>query len=360
MKVKHINLEYELEGRGIVNFDSNDQRHIWNLEKKNGDNSKFVSFDNNNKYAKKEYFRDNDGVLRYRIKISGDCLRNSIFRGDAVAVNPNIVHSKNLLSSFVGSSLGLIRGYLFAQKTQTIKRKSPLCITSAIQINNAESFMDFGSKSGDKTKEDSDEKSGLSVRNTEDIGNIRYYGKGALDIASLEFMSFDPVHDRYAFNPDDYDTLKMFLSKNLPNFNAELGYYTLKTSTIDSPEYGIKLTEEQVVFLIKETLRRMIDINILRATSYARISALRIRFVENALNPGDWIEIKSEKDIDDLDFGLFEYYVQKDESEARAQRDIIEECARAVIEAENEERRIKDEEKVKKKAEAEKKKNSGK
>ncbi len=77
-----------------------------------------------------------------------------------------------------------------------------------MQDSNSVSFMEIGTKSGDKRSGD-DSKGGLSLRNTECVGDITYSGKGSIDIAGLEFLSCDPIFDRYSFNPDEYDILKI-------------------------------------------------------------------------------------------------------------------------------------------------------
>jgi hypothetical protein len=327
MKVKNVKFEIELEGHGIVNYDSGDQKFLWNRESKAGNKNKFTSADNNNMYAKKHYFRNENGDLDYKIKISSDCLRNSIFSGDAIVTNPKIVHHKTLLNSFIGSTLGLVRGYMFATKHETLKRKSPLTITSAIQTNNAESYMEFYSRSGEKTTKDDSDTGDTTIFNKESIGDITYSAKGFFNINDLEFISADTNHDRYSFNPDDYSILKTFLSKNLPNFDAEPGYYQLNTASTEAGEYGIKLTSEQIVYLIKEGLKRIYNININRSGSYATLNKMRVQLVNDLLNPKNnvWVDITSISDIDNLDFEVQEYYTKLEESQVLKDREIIEE-----------------------------------
>ena len=326
MKVKHVNFKVELEGNGIVNYDSGDQKYLWNRESKEGNKNKFTSADNNNMYAKKHYFRREDGVLDYKIKISSDALRNAIFKSDAIATNPSISHHKSLLNSFIGSTMGLVRGYMFAGKTETLKRKSPLTITSAIQTCNAESYMEFHSRSGEKKVGDDSDKSDTTIFNKETVGKISYNAEGFINLQSLEFLSADPIFDRYSFNSDDYSILKTFLTHTLPNFDNELGYYSLKTSAIDVAEYGLKLNSEQVVFLIKETLKRILALHIDRASSYVKLSKLSIQLVYDPLNDKNnvWVDITSNEDIDKLSFEVDDNYNLTDESKAKEQREAIE------------------------------------
>jgi hypothetical protein len=325
MKVKQVKFKVQLEGNGISNFDSGEQKYLWNRESKAGFKNKFTSADNNNKYAKKVYFRNEDGSLGYKVKLSSDALRNAIFSGDAVATNPSISHHSALLNSFIGSPLGLIRGYMFTTKTNALRRGSALTITSAAQTNNAESYMEFHARSGEKKVGDDSGTNDTTIFNKETIGDVTYEARGFINIQQLEFLGADPVFERYAFNPDEFPMLKRFLSNNLPNFNSELGYYTLKTSAIDVSEYGIKLSSENVKYLIKETLKRILNIHILRAGSYAKTIGLTIDLVYEPLNPksNKTITIESIEDIDALDFEIDEYYVLSDETEAKKQRELI-------------------------------------
>lgn len=325
MKIKHVNFEIKLKGNGIVNFDSGDQKFLWNRESKEGNKNKFSSANDNNVYAKKVYFRDDSNNLNYKIKISSDALRNAIFKMDAIATNPSISHHKSLLYSFIGSTMGLVRGYMFTGE-EIIKRKSPLTITAAIQTNNAESYMELHSRSGEKKiNNDTDEKD-TTLFNKETIGDITYKAEGSINTQGLEFLSCDPIFDRYSFNSDDYNILKTFLKNTLPNFDGELGYYSLKSSVIDVAEYGIKLTNEQIVYLIKETLKRILALSIQRANAYVKLESLKIELVTDVINAKNnvWVEIKTKEDVDNLDFDIEEYYVLADESSAKKQREDIE------------------------------------
>ena len=346
MKIKNVNFEIKLKGHGIVNFDSGDQKYLWNRESKDGNKNKFTSADNNNVYAKKAYFRTEDGKLDYKIKISSDALRNAIFKGDDIATNPSISHHKSLLYSFIGSTMGLVRGYMFAGD-ETIKRKSPLTITSAVQTNNAESYMEFHSRSGQKKTNDDSDKSDTTIFNRETIGDITYKANGCFNIQGLEFISCDPIFDRYSFNSDDYSLVKTFLSNTIPNFNTELGYYTLKTSCIDVAEYGIKLTSEQIVFLIKETLKRILTLKISKANSYVEVESLQIELVTDVLDSKNnkWIEIKNIDDINNLKFDVEEFYVLSDASEAKKQRAEIEAKIKEVAKKSSDDKKAKKESK---------------
>ncbi len=343
MKVKNVMFEFELEGKGIVNYDSNEQKYIWNNESKSGGKNNLTSIYNNTSYAKKNFYRDSSGNLTYKIKISSDAIRNAIFKSDAIATNPSIQHHSALLNTFMASVQGLLRGYMFAGDI-TYKRKSPLSISCAEQINNSVSHLEKYSRSGEKKKNDDSDKGDTTFFERETIGDITYSGEGFINIQGLEFISCDPIFDRMEFNADHYNLLSKALSRTLPNYDSQLNYYTLKTSSIDVAEYGIKIGNENIVFLVREALRRILNINIQRATAFSKISRLRVKLITDALNADNdqWIEIKSNSDIDNINFEPYEFYVLADSSTAKEQRIAIEDEIKKLAE---EKKRIAEEKK---------------
>jgi hypothetical protein len=99
----------------------------------------------------------------------------------------------------------------------------------------------------------------------------------------------------------------------MPDFNGELGYFQLKNSSIEIPEYGVMLSEENVVFLVKEALKRLLGVNIVRKGAYANVTSLKIKLVNDPLtdtlyNDNNWIQIANQQDIDNLNFEVHKYY----------------------------------------------------
>ena len=124
--VKSIQIKGELEGRGIVNFDSKEQRYAisaFNLTKEMGaemlhDNIKLgkKSF----KYeGKKTITINKEGDTKeidsysYKNLISSACLRHATYQNDVEMVNSAIMQSPVLLSTYETSFVGLTRGYMF-------------------------------------------------------------------------------------------------------------------------------------------------------------------------------------------------------------------------------------------------------
>lgn len=346
-KVKNILFKVELDGHGVVNYDSNDQK--WMLDnthlRNNGKRG-------NISYAKKNFYKNYDDKLSYKLKISSDALKHNMFRNDVIAQTPNIAHHDALLYSYIASPLSLVRGYLFANKTETVKRKGAITLSSAEQTCNAISKIEVFSRSGEKVANDgSSDKNDNSFYLKETVGNIKYEAMGSIDLMTLQFVSCDSVFDRYSFNPDKYHLYKQFLSQKLSGFDSELGYYQMKNTSIEIPEYGILLNDKNIVQLVKYSLKKILNINIKKKDAFATVKTLKIKLVkkpsEDTFNDDDgWVEITSEEDIDNLDFNPHIFYEFVDIEEAKQKRKEIKDEMERVL---KEEKKKKQEEEKKKK-----------
>lgn len=330
MKIKNILFKADLIGKGIVNMDSGDQKWIFDQESGSHLNLGKDKQFKNLSFAKKNFYRNDDGKLIYKLKISSDCLKNNMFSSDVLSQSPKITYEDAVLYSYIASPMSLIRGYLFANKKETLKRSGALTICDAEQTCNAVSTMEFFSKSGEKTSNDGEsDKSDTTIYKKETVGDISYSTIGNVDLMKLQFISADQVFDRYGFNPDKFSMYKSFLSLRLKNFNSELGYYGIKDSALDIPEFGIKLSNENITELVKETLKKLISINIKRKGSFAKVSSLKIKLVFDPLkdtfsSKDNWIEIKSIEDIDNLSFEIEDFYTKVNIDEAKKLRENIE------------------------------------
>lgn len=351
-KVKNIIFKLDLYGQGIVNYDSGDQKYYFlktNLKE-------MYSHHNNTSYAKKNFYGTNKEDLSYKIKISNDCLMRAIFSNDMQADNASILDNENLLYGYLASPATLLRGHMKVDKSAQFKRKGCLSIADAEQSSDTKSIIEAFSRSGAKNTDAEKDGSDNSFFFKETVGEISYKTEGVIDLMGLQFVSTDLIFDRLAFNPDKFDLYKQYLKMRIPNFNSELGYYKLSTSIDGTPEYGMLLSNENVVFLVKEFFRRLIVTSINRRSAFARVSSVKYKLVTDVLtdtvdSDDNWNEIKSHKDIDNMNFDV-EYFYEALDTE-------VSEKLREDIKAEYESKKAKnkkDKEEKKQKMESAKKK----
>jgi hypothetical protein len=249
----------------------------------------------------------------------------SAFRFDKLSLVPNIVHHDYLLYSYISSPTSIITGYMYPGLNMS--RTGALKLTSAIQTCNAKSILEIGTREGEKTSKDgTTDDSDTTLFYHETVGNIKYAAEGSIDLMLMQFVPCDTMFNRYQFNPDYFNIYKELLKRKLANFNSDLGYYQLKNTSIQIPEYGYLFSNENVLSLTKESLKRLLLINITRKGAYARISSLKIKLVTDPLidtpnNENGWIDIKTEEDINNLNFDTYMYYEVIDTEKARELRE---------------------------------------
>jgi len=285
--VKSIWGKVIMVGRGIVNYDGKDARRA--VMEWSGHFIKALSNDNV-KVAKHSVRKvgEEDGKPKYelRLKISSACIRHSLFEPDQPFHNPAILHAPKILLRWISSVAGLLRGYMFEAKGCVgIKRKSPVFITDAEQVNGTIPTFDIGVQCAPKTeKEDAEDASGLTMHFKEAICEVVYEFDFAIDLNLLQFISLSQRYDRLAVDPNYEPEYRKNLEQTLGSSVTPKGWYIYKTATNGLPEEGILLTQEQVVTLVQEFFQRLLGLCIQRGGGgYAKVQSVQVKHVSNPL-----------------------------------------------------------------------------
>lgn len=264
--IKSIKFNITLSGNGVVQTDWKDQKFIYNQCEKIAS----VGNNNNNTFAKANYYKDDEGKISRKIKISSDGLRHAIHIGGHDKHVQNIDTDK-LWVPYISSVDSFLRGYMRPAKE---KKKSVYCITSAEIVNGAIPTMDVHSKSGER------EVTSLFYR--ENIGKTVYSASGFINIKDLRFISVSDVYDRRMVQDDDAKDYRVLLSKNINSDIPEIGYYNLKNSSYIIPERGIVLTDDNCRFLISSLFKKISNIMIYKSCGgYAKTEKLEIELVSS-------------------------------------------------------------------------------
>jgi hypothetical protein len=364
-KVKSIAFKLDVDGRGVVNYDSGDQVKIFRnhcpslFQGQNYDN---VLFAKKVFLSDKTEIIDNEGNKRfedgkYRLKISSNCLRNAVFNGDTEFVNGSIMYADSILANYIASEQGIIRGYTFLGGDVNIKRKSAFMITDAIQTNENKSWIDVCTKGG--TRDDT------SLFFKETIGDIKYSAKGFIDLKQLQFIVCDELFDRLAVKSDWCEEGGKYITNLQKRYNtmfdgSKVGYYTLNNQNFTEKygERGVMLSSEMVKYLAKYFFKNLLKMSIIRSQSYAQTEALWVKFINDNdyTSFGDdygWEKVT----IDNIDkvceFELAEFYKECSEEQVKATKAIIDANNETKKNAKTEQKKKDKEEKARKKAEKE-------
>lgn len=355
--MKSVIFKVDLKGRGIVNYDEVHNQKGLNLKDWPYPVDSHGKKTDNVKVAKKELIETDEvnekgeKVYAYNVRISANCLRNAIFKNEVDVMNSSIRENDYVCSKYMLSPTGLLRCTVLTNTDGIgIRSASPLTIVDAIQSDNAKSFFEVNTTSGDR--------SDTSLFYTENVGDITYSTCGSINVKKLMFVCADPIFDRMHIKDDWINN--GLAAKVLKSFygdlaNPKAGYFTAneKTLTGNLAEYGLLLNDELVDYLIKKQLEMILSMDISRAKAFAKTSSLKIKIVNDPLvdtfdNEDGWIEIKSVDDINKLTFTPDKFYHESTFEE-------IEEIKRIKEAYDNKAKERKDKKEDKKKAKSKKK-----
>lgn len=317
-----IFFKVKLKGNGIVNFDSSDQKYAL---KRCGIGLP-DGLNDNYKFGKKAYFKNENGDMTFVPKISADCIRHEIF---GIVQHPALTSSDIELCDFLSNMMVLMRGWLFTMNGDAIRRASALRESCALETSGAVPVLEACANSENK------ELTETSLHYSESLGNTEYMLKGIIDFKTLEFLTCDVLSDCRGFKEDwirgDDALLNVAFENRYGKIPYKAGFYTSEDTTLSDffAEYGIKFDIEFCKQMIKEFFKRILKLRIERATGYAEIDSLYIKFNNNPyvdrLNDDEngWIKLEY-NDVDSLDFDMKDYFIEVVEKERGAKRQQLE------------------------------------
>lgn len=312
--VKSILLKVKAKGQGIVNFDGGQQKKVtghlfFNHNEIEG------GIPNNVSYSKKVFSRDENGKLTYKILVSNECVGKEIFGAETPITAQDIVIDQRARLLFLTSKSAILRGYLFATKTFSLKRKSAVTLPDFIQSDNAQSSMVIGTTAGSR------DSNSLFYRET--VGEINYESNGGvINLKELSFASLDYRHDRESLLESDLKEATELYKENFNGFTPELKYYTQKGSKVFLPERGFVFSNEAVVDMVKFYLTNLLFASVKRKKAFLDVTEVQIKLVEDPFtdvynDENGWITLDLNT-IKGLDFNVFEFYESVDDEEAKA------------------------------------------
>jgi len=325
-KILAVKFRTTLNGHGVVNYDSTDQKFFINGHCAGN------AFNDNQTFAKKEFYglhqsheayieavekyAEENGVsideakkkvpeFGYNLKISYNCIRHAIFGGTCDA-DPMIWNFPAAACNFIANPLGYSRGYMCADKNMSFGKKSCFNLTDAID-EGAVIYMEMFTKSGDRND--------TSLFYKETTGRTKYVFDSYFDVKTAQFLSFDKYFDRLAV-PSSYiegcNYLEKAFVKTYGRIPYTVGVFSSNNEIYGESygEYGAKMDDEFVNYLIKTLAGRLLDINIVKNGAIAhtvKVEYKPIYSCNDIINDEEgWIELKS---VDELPvFEISQYY----------------------------------------------------
>jgi hypothetical protein len=269
-KVSKVQLKLELEGRGLVNYNgSNPHKRFVGKMMSNGKTNNNGSFAKENHY--KKTIIDKDGkekeVLVPKKVISSNLLRKMIC-GDENLVNADkLISISKLRTSLLSQDNTILRGYAILKDKTNLKRKSALTVSDAEQTSDTETWLETRTAEG--------ERDDTSLFFKENCGAIEYASKIFFDIKQLQFISIDDNYDRMSLKETDVEPFIKHINGRYGDGNAKYGNWgTTHLNVIG--EQGIVLSDKVVTNIVRETIKRILAVEVKRSDAYARTKGLEI------------------------------------------------------------------------------------
>lgn len=350
--VTSVEFNVTFEGKGCVNFDTYEQGYSnKNLGLYHG------KIQENQKFSKKIYKAiEKDGQVEnyFKHKVSSDCLRHFMFINEAEFNNSRLSYITPLLLRVIANPAMVLRGYMYATSTRTIRKKTVCSISDAVQTGPwlKEVNMDIHSVSGSKgdkfldieeeinnsdDSEDIKKPKQTSLFSVENVPEGDYVARGMIPLTELQFISNDITYDRDAVGTNNGELEKVYLNALRDTFGEGLyfGNYYIENSLAQDEwsERGLLFSRDNVDMLVKDAISRVMGIDIWRKDSYLKFKSITLTIFTKDSDVPEKIEIKSVKDLKDYYFSYAQKYFPADEAKIQKNKEIYENLKKAEIAA---------------------------
>lgn len=299
--IKSVDIKIEAEGFGIVNWNGVASLYLPSDEK-DKEKDKIRGKANNHILPKirgldihrVNYLNEIDN--RARLYISQNCIRQAIFKDYSYGLKNVTLEN---VSDVLCSMLGLVRGYMIAENTTSLKRKSSLYITDFVSSEDTKLNFEQFSQSG---KRDS-----TSIYSKHTTGKTKYSAYGSINIEDLQFLPLEDSLSRSCFREvlaeqEGFDLAeKITQSLKDMDFSGEknpeavfCNNYKRVNSICKVGEAGILLNDDAIDIIVKETLSLIENLSVVRTSGYVTVNKITVDY-----NCG--IPLRLKNDIDNIE-----------------------------------------------------------
>lgn len=296
--IKSVDIKIEAEGFGVVNF--------------NGSASIFSR--QAGKYVSNHMLPKMRGVDMMRVKnfedidekaklyISQNCIKNALFGGFTYNLkNVSLSNVDEVLSSIVG----LVRGFVIAEGSTSLKRKSPLLIEDFVASKETTLNYEQFSQAGARNE--------TSIFSKHTTGEVKYDAYASINIEDLQFLPLEDTFNRSCYREIISEEQGQELANKITEFLKSLDFdekyspeavfsnnYVRINAISKEGEAGILLNEDAITLLVEEIVSLIKDLYISRSRAYVKVKNIFVDYnSEKTMRIKDGIEyIDEEKDED--------------------------------------------------------------
>lgn len=296
--VRSVDIKIEAEGFGVVNF--NGSASIFSRQA-----GKYVSNHMLPKMRGVDMMRVKnmeDVDEKARLYISQNCIKNALFNNYTYNLkNVSLGNVDEVLSSIVG----LVRGFIIAEGSTSLKRKSPLLMEDFISdkdtVLNYEQFSQPGARDA------------TSIFSKHTVGEVKYSAYASINIEDLQFLPLEDTFNRSCYREIISEEQGNELAEKITSFLASLDFdekyspkaifnnnYVRINAISKAGEAGILLNNDAITLLVEEIINMIKDLYISRSRAYVKVKNIIVDYnSEKTMRIKDGIEYINDKKEED-------------------------------------------------------------
>ena len=287
--IKSVDFAIKAEGFGVVNWNGSASLYSHQAEKY-VDNHLLPKLRGVDMLRVKGFGDIDDNAKLY---ISQNCIKSEIFRSFTYGLKEvSLANVDEVLQSLVG----LVRGYVIAEGSTSLKRKSPLFLEDFVAEEGTKLNYEQFSQSAARNE--------TSIFSKHTVGEVKYTAFGSINIEDLQFLPLEDSLGRSCYREVITEGEGKSLAEAITSYLKTLDFDGVKSpeavfsnnyvrinAVSKAGEAGILLNDDAVSLLVEEVLSLIRDLYISRSRAYVEVKDFIVDY-----NDGKPMRIKTQLD----------------------------------------------------------------
>lgn len=287
--IKSVDFAIKAEGFGVVNWNGSASLYSHQAEKY-VDNHLLPKLRGIDMLRVKGFGDIDDKAKLY---ISQNCVKSEIFRSFTYGLKEvSLANVDEVLQSLIG----LVRGYVIAEGSTSLKRKSPLFLEDFVAEEGTKLNYEQFSQSAARNE--------TSIFSKHTVGEVKYTAFGSINIEDLQFLPLEDSLGRSCYREVITEDEGHSLAKAITSYLKTLDFDGVKSpeavfannyvrinAVSKAGEAGILLNDDAISLLVEEVLSLIRDLYISRSRAYVEVKDFIVDY-----NDGKPMRIKTQLD----------------------------------------------------------------
>lgn len=302
--IKSVDLKISASGKGVVNW--NGTASVYSHQAEQYVSNHLLPKLRGVDMMRVKDFKDIDE--KARLYVSSNCIRHELFK--EYSYNLKSVTLSNV-ASVLASVLGLVRGYVIAEGSTSLKRKSCLLMEDFVSDEKTTLEYEQFSQAGARNE--------TSIFSKHTTNDVNYTAYASINIEDLQFLPLEDSLGRSCFREIVSEEEGIELAKEISDYLKTLDFdekyspeavfsnnYVRKNAISKSGEAGILLNDDAITLIVNEVIDLIKSVYIQKSSAYLKVDRVVVDF-----NDGKTMRIKdSEEEVEFEKSGHYAVYYE--------------------------------------------------